>query len=262
MAHEPDKVDGAAATSRFAGLTYGTFRQMAGDAGLSETEKMGSPDAFREGFEPAILADFEAKLPALSEAGAVVVDIGAGCGELARQMIARTGERGQKLVCVDSPEMLALTPDAPHVTKIAGRFPDESAEALRAALPGAGADAVITYGVLQSVYFEANPFRFMDEIAALLAPSGSALIGDVANFSKLRRFLASEAGAAFHRAYMRTEEGPEVPAFAADVTRIDDAVLMGLMARARASGFDAWLMPQPAALPVSNRREDLLIRRP
>ncbi|MBL4811298.1 MAG: hypothetical protein JKX69_02815 [Rhodobacteraceae bacterium] len=261
MSHSPEKVDGAAVTAQFAELTYAAFRQMAKDPTLSETEKIGSPDAFREGFEPVILADFEAKLPALTRPGASIVDIGAGCGELARQMIARTGERGQKLICVDNPEMLALLPDAAHVIKLPGLFPGETARKLASLLPG-GADAIITYGVLQSVYFEANPFQFADAVAALLAPGGAALIGDVANHSKLRRFLSSAAGVAFHQAYMRVDTAPEVPAFATDPMRIDDAVMLGIVARLRGAGYDAYIMPQPAALPVSNRREDLLILRP
>ncbi|MGZ9809191.1 class I SAM-dependent methyltransferase [Pseudoroseicyclus sp. H15] len=261
MAHEPGRDDTKDASARFGGLTYADYRERAGDASLSETEKLGSPDSFREGFEPAILADFEHKLPGLLREGASVVDIGCGFGELTRQMLARAGERGQRFVAVDSPEMLALLPDGPALERVPGRFPDESLPALRQALPG-GADVVIAYGVLQAVYWEANPFRFMDDAMSLLAPGGALLIGDVANHSKLRRFLNSDAGRAFHRAYMRTEDDPEVPPFAGDPARMDDGVLMGLMARARAAGFDAWLMPQPSALPVSNRREDLLIWRP
>jgi hypothetical protein len=177
-------------------------------------------------------------------------------------MIAARGAAGQHLVLVDSPEMLALLPDASHVTKIPGRFPQECAAALAGALPPAGADVVITYGVLQSVYFEANPFAFVDAVAALLAPGGAALVGDVANLSKLRRFLSSAAGRAFHRSYMRSDNDPQVAAFDSDPTRLDDGVLVGLMLRMRGAGYDAYLLPQPASLPVSNRREDLLILRP
>lgn len=261
MVHSPEDVDGAAETARFAHLTYARFRTMAQDQSLSETEKIGSPDAFRSGFEAAILADFEAKLPALTRPGVSVVDIGAGCGELTRRMIARTGDMGQRYYSVDSPEMLALLPEAAHVTRVPGIFPAEAGPALAAALPG-GADVVISYGVLQSVYFEANPFAFCDAVAGLLAPGGAALVGDVANHSKLRRYLASAAGTAFHKSYMRTDQGPDVPAFACDPMRIDDAVLMGIMARLRGAGHDAYIVPQPAGLPVANRREDLLILRP
>jgi hypothetical protein len=35
-----------------------------------------------------------------------------------------------------------------------------------------------------------------------------------------------------------------------------------MLGRARAAGFDAYVLAQPEALPMANRREDLLIRRP
>ena len=43
---------------------------------------------------------------------------------------------------------------------------------------------------------------------------------------------------------------------------IDDTVICALLTRARASGFDAYVMPQAADLPMANRREDLLFSRP
>ena len=47
-----------------------------------------------------------------------------------------------------------------------------------------------------------------------------------------------------------------------DQGKIDDSVLIGLVLRARAAGFDAYLVPQPETLPMANRREDLVIRKP
>jgi hypothetical protein len=44
--------------------------------------------------------------------------------------------------------------------------------------------------------------------------------------------------------------------------KIDDAVLLGLVARYRAAGCHAYLLPQAAELPMANRREDMLIVSP
>jgi hypothetical protein len=44
--------------------------------------------------------------------------------------------------------------------------------------------------------------------------------------------------------------------------QIDDAVVFALVQRARAAGFDAYVLPQDASLPMANRREDILIVRP
>jgi hypothetical protein len=55
--------------ARFAGLTYERFRALAQDSRLSASERVGFPDAMREGYEDAILADLVAKLPALGRPG-------------------------------------------------------------------------------------------------------------------------------------------------------------------------------------------------
>jgi hypothetical protein len=78
----------------------------------------------------------------------------------------------------------------------------------------------------------------------------------------LQRFLASAAGKSYHRQYSGRDEDPEVVFNRLQPGKIDDAVLLGLMARGRAAGFDAWLVPQDASLPMANRREDLLFQRP
>ena len=43
---------------------------------------------------------------------------------------------------------------------------------------------------------------------------------------------------------------------------IDDGVVLGLVARMRAAGFHAFVVPQAPDLPMANRREDILIIRP
>lgn len=261
MAVDPEQVDGRQAPRQFAKLTYDRFRQLARDESLSESEKIGYPNAFRDGYERAILADFCSKLPALLRRGATILDLGCGCGELARRLVGHCRQLDQRLVLVDSAEMLALLSDSGDAIKLSGRFPDETAGAL-SALSDGGFDAIICYGVLHVAFQDANPFRLLDEAVALLAPGGGLLLGDIANQSKLRRFLASAAGEAFHKAYMRTDTPPELPLFAPAGDRIDDAVMLGLIQRARSAGYDAYVLPQPAELPLSNRREDLLVTRP
>jgi hypothetical protein len=124
-------------------------------------------------------------------------------------------------------------------------------------------DAIICYSVLQYVFIEAPLFQFLDCALRLLRPGGGAmLIGDIPNASMRRRFLASAAGAVFHRSYTGRDEDPELDFNRAVDGLIDDSVIAALLARARAGGVDAWVMPQPPDLPLANRREDILLRRP
>ena len=102
----------------------------------------------------------------------------------------------------------------------------------------------------------------VDAALEMLSPGGALLIGDVPNVSKRKRFFASESGAAFHRAFMGTTSDPDVEFNVIERGTIDDSVILGLLARSRAQGFDAYLLPQPADLLLANRREDILVRRP
>ena len=99
-------------------------------------------------------------------------------------------------------------------------------------------------------------------LVALLAPQGRALISDIPNLSKRRRFFASETGRRFHREFSGSTEPLIVPFNEPSPGKIDDAVLMGLMQRAQLAGCDAYLMPQAADLPMANRRDDLIIGKP
>jgi cyclopropane fatty-acyl-phospholipid synthase-like methyltransferase len=244
---------------RFADLTFDDFRRMAGDDSLSQYEKIGFPDEYRADAEEGIFRDIAAKLELERDRGLTVLDIGPGCSELPRLISALASKQGHRLLLVDSPEMLAQLPDEPHVTKIAGHYPhaagltpehDESV------------DALLAYSVLHYVFAEGSTWDFLDRSLELLAPGGVMLIGDIPNVSKRRRFFSSAAGIAYHQAFTGDDAPPRVDWNVVERGRIDDAVVLSLLARARAAGFDAYVLPQAEELPMANRREDILIRRP
>ena len=183
--------------ARFAGLTYERFRALARDPTLSPSERVGFPDAMREGYEDAILADLRAKLPALGVSRAKVLDIGIGAGALAGRIVRHCAEVGLALYAVDSPEMLALVESPGCLVKLPGRFPDCLCEITAAST--SGFDAIIVYSVLQHVALEANPDDFLDAALGLLRPQGHLLLGDLPNVSMLKRFLSSKAGIAYHK---------------------------------------------------------------
>jgi hypothetical protein len=172
-------------------------------------------------------------------------------------LIDLCGANGHRLTLIDSAEMLANLPDAPFIAKRPGLFP-KCRDAL-ADLRGT-VDVILCYSVLHYVFIDADVFSFMDSALELLAAGGQMLIGDIPNISKRRRFFASDAGIAFHKRFTGTDTMP--PDEPAIDRQIDDSVLLDLVRRARLAGADAYLVPQDPALPMANRREDILVRKP
>lgn len=246
---------------RFADLSFDRFRELARAPGLSRHEKVGFPDSYREGREEAIFRDVVAKLGVLGAAeGGTVLEIGPGCSALPLMLDELCRRRRHRLLFVDSAEMLALLPDAPHIEKFPGAFP--------AAMHGAmdrlrgRVDAIVAYSVVQYVFAEGNLWDFLDRCLSLLNEGGELLLGDIPNATMRKRYLASSAGERGHRELTGRDEKPEVHFNVPEPGQMDDSVVLALLARARAQGFHGWVLPQAAGLPMSNRREDLLFRRP
>ncbi len=244
---------------RFAKLGFEDFRRLAQDGSLSAYEKIGFPDSYREGKEPQIFADILGKLSPLMKPNAVVLDIGPGCSEVPRLLIAHSRSLSQELHLVDSAEMLDQLDDSDGVHKTAAFYPD--CPQLLQQLAGR-TDAIIVYSVLHYIFVDTNLWHFLDQTLPLLAPGGMLLLGDIPNVSMRRRFFASDAGKAFHRQFTGRDEDPAVHYNQVETGQIDDAVIFAILQRARAAGFHAYVLPQPVHLPLANRREDILIVRP
>ena len=246
--------------ARFKNLTYAGFRDLATDDGLSPYERIGFPDSYRAGKESAIFSDIRSKLTNIEKHNQIILDVGPGCTDVPRMMIELATAQDHRLLLVDSPEMLQLLPDEPHTTKYAGRFPEECSTLVN---EYAGKlDVILVYSVFHYIYTEGNVFGFIDACLNLLAPGGQLLIGDIPNSSKRKRFFSSAEGIRFHREFTQTDTTPEVHFNRVEPNEIDDGVIVGILLRVRGAGCDAYVVPQAPELPMANRREDILIRKP
>lgn len=245
---------------RFADLTFEGFRKLAQDGSLTKYEKIGFPDSYREGKEKKIFLDIVRKLGNLKKKGKVVMDIGPGCSDLPFMLIDLCREQEHTLVLIDSQEMLDHLPDEQFIAKVPGYYPDGCASLFDEYV--GKVDAILAYSLLHYVFAEGNLFNFLDRSLGFLAEKGEMLIGDIPNVSKRKRFFSSQTGIKFHQRFTGTEEVPEVEFNTLESGKIDDAVILSLIMRARNAGFDAYCMPQASNLPMANRREDVLIRRP
>jgi SAM-dependent methyltransferase len=253
------KKTGDAYLAQFSKLSFEEFRRLAKDKDASRYEKIGFPNAYREGKENLIFADIIGKLSALGASGKTVVDVGPGCSDLPFMLIELCRQQGHRLVLIDSQEMLDHLPDADFITKIPAYYPD--CPDFFSAYAGK-VDVLLSYSVLHYVFEEGNVWRFLDRSLQLLAPGGQLLFGDIPNVSRRKRFFASEQGVQYHKAFTGRDENPVVEFNTIEYDKIDDAVLSAMMQRARLEGFDAYLLPQDPQLPMANRREDFVAFRP
>jgi hypothetical protein len=240
--------------------TFEDFKGLARDRSLTQYEKIGFPNSYREGKEELIFKDIVAKLPTLTVTGLTVLEIGPGCSGPAFKMVDLCRRQNHRLLLVDSDEMLAHLPNEPFIEKISGRYPDQCNTLFEAYRDRV--NVIVCYSVLHYIFVETNLFTFLDRSLALLADGGEMLIGDIPNQSKRKRFFSSANGIKFHQNFTGTKDIPKVDFTSIELGKIDDSVILGLILRARAAGYEGYLMPQPADLPMANRREDLLIRKP
>ena len=242
---------------RFKNLRFEDFKTMAGDKSLSCYEKIGFPDHYRKGFEEKIFEDILKKLPILSLRNKVILDIGPGVSELSKFMIDLCRNVGHTLLLADSAEVLNELPDDPFIIKFPGSYPDQGSSLFKDYL--ADVDGILCYSVFHYIFSEGHIFDFLDKSLNLLKSHGQMLIGDIPNISKRKRFFSSSAGIKFHQEFMGNNESPLIDFNCVEAGQIDDAVIFSILSRSRSSGFDAYVVPQPRELPMSNRREDILI---
>lgn len=243
----------------FDDLTFDKFRELASAEGLSHHEKVGFPNEYREGKEESIFADMLSKVHALNVGRPTVVEIGPGCSQLPIMLAQHCASNYGQVHFVDSQEMLQHLPDGPHVHKWPGRYPQ--IPGLFEALTG-NVDAIIAYSVIQYVFAEGNLWEFVDRCLALLKDGGEILLGDIPNVTMRKRFFSSAEGIRTHQQFTGRNELPSVQFNQLEPARIDDSVVLAILSRARAEGYHAWVVPQGSDLPMANRREDILIRKP
>ncbi|MEO6303439.1 MAG: class I SAM-dependent methyltransferase [Bacteroidia bacterium] len=236
-------------------LNFDDFKKMASDKSLSNSEKIGFPDSYRKGFSKKILNDINLKLPIYNTTGKVIIDIGCGCDELTYELIEVCKKNDHTLILIDSEEMIKDLPSSDKIIKLAGKFPFNDNRLDKYI---AKADYVLCYSVIFYVFANDNLYDFIHQSVNLLKAGGHFLIGDIPNIDKRDRFLDSEEGKQF------LQNSGQVKGSTAHENRdqkMDDSIVIAIITRMRRFGCEAYVMPQMGELPMSNRREDILIIR-
>lgn len=244
---------------RFNNLSYEDFKKLAARDDLSLNERIGFPNDYRDNFDEVIIQDIFSKIgvPASNDR---ILDIGCGCSSLTRKIIELCHSSSSDLVLNDSQEMLDALDDEKlgDLKKVVGQFPKECFDSLI----GQSFSKIICYSVFHYVFPDEDILNFLDKAVDLLSDGGKLIVGDIPNLSMKNRFLSSQNGKAFHKAFMQSSKAPQIKPYSFNSSDIDDGLLFGILLRMRNKGLHAFLVPQNPSLPLSNRREDLLIYKP
>ncbi len=241
-------------------FSYETHQELAKNPHLSGHERVGFPNHYREGRDGFIVEDITSKLKFTDNQYGTLLDIGCGASSVTNLLLEQCHQYNIDAVLNDSPEMLANIDSKRECKKIAGKFPLVFDECMKQAPQGY--DMILSYSVLQLVHGSGgNIFDFLDAIMAALKTGGIALLGDIPNHSKRKRFFSTEAGIAFHQSYTKTNEIPIMQHYQIERGNISDGMLQALVSYAHAAGCDAYILPQAKNLPFANRRDDLMIQK-
>ena len=240
-------------------LTFEDFKKKGTKKNLTSNERIDFPNKYRDGFDKIILDDILSKLPSLNHEDSTFLDIGIGCGSLGLFLFNHCQDKSIKTDLIDSFEMLNQLPSDKKIKKHNFFFPD-CKNFIKKHLNHY--DSILCYSVLQYMFQEAPITHILDRMLSLLAPNGRLLIGDIPNINKRKRFFKSPSGIKFHKNFMKDNS---LPTFVDDEIleyEIDDSLIFFILQRSRNLGYQSYIVPQNENLPMSNRREDILIIKP
>lgn len=235
------------------------FKKLAIRPDLSNIEKIGFPNSYREDSEEKIFEDIADKLLLRKKRSQRILDIGSGCSSLPLYLITCADLFGHKVTLLDSMEMHSnLSQQVLEKSdQVDAKFP-ECTEFIRSNLRSF--DSIICYSVFQYPFLESNGTEFLQHAMSLLSPGGRLLIGDVPNTSMRQRFLNSSEGKNFLKNHPLHDGGKTNQPLENPI--LDDLAVLTILTKARNEGFHSFIVPQNVELPMSNRREDILIVRP
>jgi hypothetical protein len=172
----------------------------------------------------------------------IVLDIGAGGGELAFTLQEIYTNLGAKYIMIDLPEVLKLG-KKPLLEPIFGPFPiNIDAVNSRILDEGGSVKHIIANSILHYVKFDQLTEGFFHSITEVLSPGGTAFVGDVP---------CREMKIAQSKAENRPFEDSDK-----NFSYVEIAEIASLCAK---SGSTIYTIPQPREFPMSPHRLDLIV---
>lgn len=235
---------------------FDNFRRLAGRKDFKNHQKVGREYLHigKENKEFNIFPDIKDKLNIRSNT--LVCDIGCGCSQPALDLIKFAKQYKNKLILIDSKEMLNILPNYKFMKKIPAEFPQckNFIKKYQNSI-----DYIIIYSVIHYLLLEVSLFAFLDKAVSLLKNGGKMLIGDIPNITKKKRFLSSDYGKKFHQQWSGDKKIPKIFWTQLEEGVIDESIVFAILQRYRNMGCETYLLAQKDGLPFNKTREDILI---
>lgn len=234
---------------------FNNYKKLAKKKNLKDHQRVGRPNIHigKDNKELNIFPDIKEKLDIKKRK--VICDIGCGCSAPVFNLIEFAKKNKNKLILVDSKEMLSRLPGPKFIKKVSCEFPkcDKFIKEFKASI-----DYIITYSVLHCIFPFDSIYNFLDKAVLLLKPGGKMLVGDVPNITKKKRFLSSTQGKKFYQQWSGKKKVPKVFWNQYEEV-IDEGIVFSILQRYRNMGCETYLLPQEDDLPFNKTREDILI---
>ena len=192
-----------------------------------------------------------------------LLDIGCGSGDIAMSI----SDKVKKITVCDHKNVLNRLKER----NLKSNFSYVPENFLKADFKKFKYSKILIYAVLQALSTKDELFLFLAKVMDLVDAGGRVLIGDVPNYDKLNRFLATERGNSFSKEWdkLKKEENSkevEVTKFFSDdnVSSIvfDDQLIFEILKFFRENNFNSYLLEQKHNLPFGNSREDIIVNHP
>jgi len=229
------------------------------------SEIVGRSPSFA-GKEDVIIRDIHKKLNI--QGGNSLLDIGCGFGNITIHFLEYAKNYNIELTLLDIDSVIERIKsdnrfDTENVNLIKGTFPGEMSTSIDNKF-----NNILVYSVL---HYTDHPELFIEKAVSFLEPGGTLLIGDLPNINRMGRFQSTEFGRIFEAKY-KGKMISEIPKYRDQYhfveqrkddynNLINDDLVFETIRKYRSMGYDVWVVPQPAELPFSNSREDIIIKK-
>lgn len=237
-------------------ISFLNFEKLAGQEDLTDIVISGRYE-FQEEAEKEILLDIIEKLELTKEDSLLEIGCGTGNLLLPLSLIVKEAHGVDNINAIS--RLIKRDGNKKVMTSI-GLFQETNIKSIFS--------KILMYSVIHYLANFEELISFIEKALNLLESNGALLIGDIPNVDKKARYLSSQTYQAKREEWNLllekcSDSKGALNEMVSDeqLIKIGDYEIFEILRFIRGRGFEAFLLPQPAKLPFSYSRDDILIRK-